>query len=89
MDRSQSVGSRDYAGGRRHESQRPGTVRSGGNVGRQVIRLGSVADALTFVSEVLILRGPAQRLQQIAAQLKGRKGIFKGELVMPKAPMKD
>ncbi|MCY2996204.1 MAG: nickel-responsive transcriptional regulator NikR [Planctomycetota bacterium] len=38
--------------------------------------------------EVIILRGPAERLQQIAAQLKGMKGIFKGELVMVDAPTK-
>jgi CopG family transcriptional regulator, nickel-responsive regulator len=38
--------------------------------------------------EVIILRGPAERLQQIAAQLKGMKGIFKGELVMANAPTK-
>jgi CopG family nickel-responsive transcriptional regulator len=35
--------------------------------------------------EVIILRGPARRLQQIAAQLKGQKGIHKGELVMASA----
>jgi CopG family nickel-responsive transcriptional regulator len=35
--------------------------------------------------EVIILRGPASRLQQIAAQLKGLKGIHKGELVMASA----
>lgn len=35
--------------------------------------------------EVIILRGPATRLQQIAAQLKGMKGIFKGELVTASA----
>lgn len=35
--------------------------------------------------EVVILRGPAARLQQIAAQLKGLKGIYKGELVMASA----
>ena len=32
--------------------------------------------------EVIILRGPAGRLQRIASQLKGMKGIFKGELVV-------
>jgi CopG family nickel-responsive transcriptional regulator len=32
--------------------------------------------------EVIILRGPASRMQQVAAQLKGMKGIFKGELVV-------
>jgi CopG family nickel-responsive transcriptional regulator len=36
--------------------------------------------------EVIILRGPAARLQQIAAQLKGLKGIYKGELVTASAP---
>jgi CopG family nickel-responsive transcriptional regulator len=30
--------------------------------------------------EVIILRGPAKRLQGITAQLRGLKGIFKGEL---------
>ncbi len=35
--------------------------------------------------EVIILRGPANRLEQIAAQLKGLKGIHKGELVMASA----
>mgnify|MGYP001028053742 FL=1 len=35
--------------------------------------------------EVIILRGPAQRLQQIAGQLKGLKGIYKGELVTANA----
>ena len=35
--------------------------------------------------EVIILRGSASRLQQIAAQLKGLKGIHKGELVMASA----
>ncbi|MCE5303422.1 MAG: nickel-responsive transcriptional regulator NikR [Planctomycetaceae bacterium] len=35
--------------------------------------------------EVIILRGPAQRLQQIASQLRGLKGILKGELVMASA----
>ncbi len=35
--------------------------------------------------EVIILRGPAERLQQIAAQLKGLKGIHKGELVVASA----
>ncbi len=32
--------------------------------------------------EVIVLRGPAQRLHKIAAQLRGMKGILKGELVM-------
>ena len=35
--------------------------------------------------EVIILRGPAVRLQKIASQLRGLKGIFKGELVMASA----
>jgi CopG family nickel-responsive transcriptional regulator len=35
--------------------------------------------------EVIILRGPAGKLQQIAARLKGLKGIFKGELVIGSA----
>ena len=35
--------------------------------------------------EVIILRGSADRLQQIAAQLKGLKGIHKGEVVMASA----
>jgi CopG family nickel-responsive transcriptional regulator len=35
--------------------------------------------------EVIILRGPAGRLQKIASQLKGLKGIHKGELVMASA----
>lgn len=35
--------------------------------------------------EVIVLRGPAERLQRIAAQLRGLKGIFKGELVMAAA----
>jgi CopG family transcriptional regulator, nickel-responsive regulator len=39
--------------------------------------------------EVIVLRGPAGRLQQIAAQLKGLKGIHKGELVMASGEMGD
>jgi CopG family nickel-responsive transcriptional regulator len=35
--------------------------------------------------EVIVLRGPSNKLQQIAAQLQGLKGIFKGELVMASA----
>jgi CopG family nickel-responsive transcriptional regulator len=35
--------------------------------------------------EVIVLRGPAGRLQKIASQLRGLKGIFKGELVMASA----
>jgi len=32
--------------------------------------------------EVIVMRGPAGKLQQIASRLKGLKGIYKGELVM-------
>ena len=32
--------------------------------------------------EVIVLRGQAGRLQTIASQLRGMKGIYKGELVM-------
>lgn len=32
--------------------------------------------------EVIVLRGPAARLQSVTAQLRGLKGIYKGELVM-------
>lgn len=35
--------------------------------------------------EVVVLRGQAGRLQEIAAQLRGMKGIYKGELVMASA----
>jgi CopG family nickel-responsive transcriptional regulator len=35
--------------------------------------------------EVIALRGPADELQKIASQLRGLKGIFKGELVMASA----
>jgi CopG family nickel-responsive transcriptional regulator len=35
--------------------------------------------------EVIVLRGPAARLQRIASQLRGLKGIYKGELVMASA----
>jgi CopG family nickel-responsive transcriptional regulator len=35
--------------------------------------------------EVIVLRGSAGKLQQIAARLKGLKGIYKGELVMASA----
>ena len=35
--------------------------------------------------EVIILRGPAGKLKQIASRLKGLKGIYKGELVMASA----
>ncbi|MBN1591404.1 MAG: nickel-responsive transcriptional regulator NikR [Pirellulales bacterium] len=37
--------------------------------------------------EVIVLRGPAGQLQQIASQLKGLKGIHKGELVMASGEM--
>lgn len=35
--------------------------------------------------EVIVLRGPSARLQEIASQLRGLKGILKGELVMANA----
>ncbi|MGA2620401.1 MAG: nickel-responsive transcriptional regulator NikR [Thermoguttaceae bacterium] len=35
--------------------------------------------------EVIVLRGPAARLRHIASQLRGLKGIRKGELVMASA----
>jgi len=35
--------------------------------------------------EVIVLRGPSARLQKIASQLRGLKGIFKGELVVASA----
>ena len=35
--------------------------------------------------EVIVLRGPAGRLQTIASQLRGMKGVHKGELVMASA----
>jgi CopG family nickel-responsive transcriptional regulator len=35
--------------------------------------------------EVIVLRGPASRLQQIASRLRGMKGIHKGELVIAAA----
>ena len=35
--------------------------------------------------EVIVLRGPAAKLQKIAAQLQGLKGILKGELVVAAA----
>ena len=35
--------------------------------------------------EVIVLRGPAGKLQQIASRLKGLKGIYQGELVMASA----
>ncbi len=35
--------------------------------------------------EVIVLRGPANRLVQIGSRLKGLKGVFKGELVMASA----
>jgi len=39
--------------------------------------------------EVIVLRGPADQLQAIAARLRGLKGIFKGELVMAAAGEED
>ena len=44
-----------------------------------------IAALVDFVLEVIVLRGPAERLQNIAAQLRGLKGIHKGELVMASA----
>ncbi len=35
--------------------------------------------------EVIVLRGPAQTLREFAGQLKGLKGIFRGELVTASA----
>ena len=35
--------------------------------------------------EVIILRGPAARLQKITSRLRGLKGVYKGELVMASA----
>jgi len=35
--------------------------------------------------EVIVLRGPSAQLQKIASQLRGLKGIYKGELVMASA----
>ena len=35
--------------------------------------------------EVIVLRGPATALQQIAAQLRGLKGVYTGGLVMASA----
>lgn len=35
--------------------------------------------------EVIVLRGPSAKLRKIAAQLRGLKGIYKGELVMASA----
>ena len=35
--------------------------------------------------EVIVLRGPSAKLQKIASQLRGLKGIIKGELVMASA----
>lgn len=37
--------------------------------------------------EVIVLRGQANMLREIAAQLKGLKGIFRGELVMASAEL--
>ncbi len=35
--------------------------------------------------EVIVLKGPTGKLRDIAAQLRGMKGIYKGELVMASA----
>ncbi len=35
--------------------------------------------------EVIVLRGPSGELRKIASQLRGLKGIYKGELVMASA----
>jgi CopG family nickel-responsive transcriptional regulator len=35
--------------------------------------------------EVIVLRGPAERLKTISSRLKGLKGIYKGELVVANA----
>lgn len=35
--------------------------------------------------EVIVLRGPSASLQKMAAELRGMKGIYKGELVMANA----
>jgi CopG family transcriptional regulator, nickel-responsive regulator len=35
--------------------------------------------------EVIVLRGPSTKLERIASQLRGLKGIYKGELVMANA----
>ncbi len=37
--------------------------------------------------EVIVLRGPADELRKIASQLRGMKGVYKGELVMASAEM--
>lgn len=37
--------------------------------------------------EVIVLRGPPAKLQTIAAQLRGIKGVHKGELVMASADL--
>ena len=39
--------------------------------------------------EAIVLRGPAGTLRQIASQLRGLKGIYKGDLVMASAGEKD
>ncbi len=35
--------------------------------------------------EVIVLRGPSARLEKMASQLRGLKGIYKGELVIANA----
>ncbi len=37
--------------------------------------------------EVIVLRGPSLEIQQLAAELKGLKGVFQGELVMASEEM--
>lgn len=36
--------------------------------------------------EVIVLRGPAKQLREIAARLRGLKGVHKGELVIAAVP---
>ena len=43
----------------------------------------------TLCLEVIILRGPARQLREIAGQLKGMKGIHCGQLVMASAEQQD
>jgi CopG family transcriptional regulator, nickel-responsive regulator len=38
--------------------------------------------------EVIVLRGPSANLQRMASQLRGLKGVYKGELVMANAGKK-
>jgi len=39
--------------------------------------------------EVILLRGPARQLREIAARLRGLKGVHKGELVIGTVPHED